>query len=264
MDQIIAEIKKIPPVTRFVCGSSLVVTGATITNIVSPYSVVFVKDLVFKKFEIWRLYTSFFHGGGGLRYIFEFVMLYRTAHELESKSYVLRSADLAWQLLIASVLIFAATWPLDSFLFARPLLICMVYANAALAPPDAMASVMGLLTVPVQYFPYILIALDFLVEGPRSAARSVAGAAVGHLWWWGVWGGTLGSQGIWAAYASAPQWMRSLIGETNHRRPPAAGGSAAGLARMGVHVTAPRGSATSGGSSTTGYSWGSGQRLGDS
>ena len=52
---ILAEIKKIPPVTRFLCGSSLAVTGATIASIVSPYSVLFAKELVFKKFEVLSL-----------------------------------------------------------------------------------------------------------------------------------------------------------------------------------------------------------------
>ena len=49
---ILAELKKIPPVTRFLCGSSLAVTGATIATIVSPYSVVFVKELVLQRFEV--------------------------------------------------------------------------------------------------------------------------------------------------------------------------------------------------------------------
>jgi Derlin-2/3 len=103
------------------------------------------------------------------------------------------------------------------------------------------------------------------MAGPTLAAQSVAGAAVGHLWWWSVWGGRLGSQGIWSAYASAPEWLRNLIGERDPSQPPTAGGTAAGLARGGVHVTAPRRPAAPGGSSTTtGYSWGSGQRLGDS
>lgn len=50
--EIIAELKKIPPVTRFICGSSLAVTGATIANIISPYSVMFAKELVLKGFEV--------------------------------------------------------------------------------------------------------------------------------------------------------------------------------------------------------------------
>ena len=59
---ILAEIKKIPPVTRFICGSSLAVTGATIASIVSPYSVIFAKELVFKKFEVLTLSSLGFEG----------------------------------------------------------------------------------------------------------------------------------------------------------------------------------------------------------
>lgn len=103
------------------------------------------------------------------------------------------------------------------------------------------------------------------MAGPAFAAQSVAGAVVGHLWWWSVWGSGLGSQGIWGSYASAPEWVRNFFGERRSGgQPPAAGGAAAGLAQGGVHVTAPRRTATYGGSSTTGYAWGSGQRLGGS
>jgi Derlin-2/3 len=259
---ILAEIKKIPPVTRFLCGSSLAVTGATIASIVSPYSVIFAKELVFRKFEIWRLYTSFFYGGSGIMYIFELVMLYRTVHELETVSYSRRSADFAWQLFIAAGSIVAVTLPLEAYVFARPFLVCMIYLSSNLAPPGALTSVMGLVTVPIKYFPYVLIALDFLMAGPSFAAQSVAGAVVGHLWWWSVWGSGLGSQGVWATYASAPEWVRNVFGERRSGRLAAAGGAAAGLAQGGVHVIAPR--RTGGSSTRTGYAWGSGQRLGDS
>ncbi|KAF8906790.1 hypothetical protein CPB84DRAFT_1675277 [Gymnopilus junonius] len=72
MDQLIAEIKKIPPVTRFVCGSSLGVTLSVLMGAVAPYSVLFVKDYVFKKFQVWRLYTSFFLGGGLVSFAISF------------------------------------------------------------------------------------------------------------------------------------------------------------------------------------------------
>jgi hypothetical protein len=49
---IVAELKKIPPVTRFLCASSLAVTGATIASVISLYSVIFAKELVLKKFEV--------------------------------------------------------------------------------------------------------------------------------------------------------------------------------------------------------------------
>jgi Derlin-2/3 len=53
MDQFLAEIRKIPPVTRFICGSSLGVTGSVILGAVAPYTVLFVKDFVFKKLQVY-------------------------------------------------------------------------------------------------------------------------------------------------------------------------------------------------------------------
>jgi len=52
MDQFLAEIRKIPPVTRFVCGSSLGVTGSVLLGAVAPYTVLFVKDFVFKRLQV--------------------------------------------------------------------------------------------------------------------------------------------------------------------------------------------------------------------
>lgn len=46
------EIRKIPPVTRTLCGSLLVVSLPVMLHIVSPYKIIFVKELVTKKFEV--------------------------------------------------------------------------------------------------------------------------------------------------------------------------------------------------------------------
>ena len=52
MDGFVAEIRKIPPVTRFLCISSLGVTLTTLMNLVSPYRVLYVQDLVLRRFEV--------------------------------------------------------------------------------------------------------------------------------------------------------------------------------------------------------------------
>ncbi|VDB92350.1 unnamed protein product [Peniophora sp. CBMAI 1063] len=251
---ILDEIYKIPPVTRFLCGSSLAVSLPAMLKVVHPYVLVFVKDLVVKKFQIWRIWTSFFLGGGGINYIFELVMLYRNANMLESEYFPGRSDDLAWQLLVASAAIIGLNLPLGSFVHNRPLTLCLTYLSSALAPPGAQTSLFGLITLPVAYFPYALIALDLLMGGPAAAAQSVTGAVVGHLWYMGVYGDD--GRGIPAirAYAQAPGFIRALVG-TGPRQ----------MGTSGVHVQAPRqragGSTTAGRS--TGYNWGSsGHRLG--
>ncbi|RDB14656.1 Derlin-2 [Hypsizygus marmoreus] len=269
MDSFVAELRKIPPVTRFLCASSLGITIPVLMNMVSPYKTLYVRDLVFKKLEIWRLFTSFFLGSGGINYIFELVMLYRTTDQLESGPYAQRSADLAYQLLFASASIIALTTPLSAFIFTRPLLLCLTYLSSALAPLGAQTSLMGLITFPVAYLPYMMIGMDLLMAGPGAAAQAVAGAVVGHFWWWGIWGGGPGAQGVLAPYGRAPTWMRTLVGEG--ALPPPPPGAAVGGAGVagGVHVIPPRRTVdvarSSGrGSGSSGYNWGNGQTLGSS
>lgn len=52
------EIRKIPPVTRFLCGSSLAVSIPVMMQLMSPYKLVFVPVLVTQKFEVRPHATS--------------------------------------------------------------------------------------------------------------------------------------------------------------------------------------------------------------
>ncbi|EEB96017.1 hypothetical protein MPER_04921 [Moniliophthora perniciosa FA553] len=86
MDSILAELRKIPPVTRFLTISLIGITGTSLLNLVSAYKLIYVQRFVFSKFELWRLYTSFFLGSSGIGFIFEIIMLYRAGSQLESPS----------------------------------------------------------------------------------------------------------------------------------------------------------------------------------
>ncbi|KAG7096005.1 hypothetical protein E1B28_006687 [Marasmius oreades] len=266
MDGLITELRKIPPVTRFLCGSVLGITGPVLMGMVSPYKVLYASRLVFGKLELWRLYTSFFLGSGGINFIFEIAMLYRTVNGLETGPYIRKSGDLAWQLFFSSVAIIATSYPVSSFFFFRPLLLCLTYISSSLAPPGSQTSIFGLLTLPIKYMPYVMLAFDLLMGGPQAAAQSLPGAVVGHLWWWAIWGGDLTGRGApYAHLGRAPRWLANWLGDTSGGGPGAAGAGNAG----GVHVVPPRTRLNAGGGgapsagSRGGHSWGSGQRLGN-
>jgi len=259
-----AELRKIPPVTRFLCASSLAVTLPVMLNLVSPYKIIFVPKLVLRHWELWRVFTSFFFGSTGINYLFDLVMLYRNSDQLESRTYPRRSADYAWQLLAASAAIIALNVPISSYLHSRPLTICLTYLSASLAPPGSQTSIMGLISIPVVYLPYLMIGMDFLMAGPSAVPAGISGLVAGHLWWWGVWGASrAGTHGVLEHYARAPQWMRRLFGEQGWTPGNVVAPGAGPIG--GVHVMPPRGMATRalGGSTTSGYRWGSGNRLGD-
>ena len=46
------EIRKIPPVTRFLCGSLLGVSVPMMMQVVSPYKLLFVRELVTRRYEV--------------------------------------------------------------------------------------------------------------------------------------------------------------------------------------------------------------------
>ncbi len=96
-----------------------------------------------------------------------------------------------------------------------------------------------------------MLGLELLMGGPAAVARAAVGTMVGHLWWWRVWseGGAGG-----AAWARAPAGVRAWFSAS----PAVGGGTAAG----GVHVFPPR-NREQPRTTTTGYNWGSGHRLGN-
>jgi Derlin-2/3 len=137
-------------------------------------------------------------------------------------------------------------------LHTRALLMALAYLHSKLAPPGAQTSLMGLISIPYAYFPYVLAAFDLIMGGPAAAAQAVTGLVVGHIWWWGVFE-TRALQ----SFASAPAWMDYFVA-----RGPEGGSSASG-GTSGVHVIPPRArQQPSTRASSSGYNWGSGQRLG--
>ncbi|TDL22063.1 DER1-domain-containing protein [Rickenella mellea] len=246
------EIRKIPPVTRFLGASTLAVSLPVMLQLVSPYSVLFVKRFVVENFQLWRMYTSFFYAGSGITFLFEFIMLSRNSLSLETGHYPGRSADYAWQLLIAAFAIIGLNIPLKSFLHFRPLLMSILYLTSCLTP-TAMVSIMGLINIPNKYFPYALLGMDLVTGGTGAAASSLTGLIAGHAWWYLVHSDESGRPG--RAYATAPAWLWRIVGD---------GPEVAGAARGGRVVGAATAAAREATQRTTGYNWGTGNRLGDS
>jgi len=68
--------------------------------------------------------------------------------------------------------------------------VALAYLASSLAPPGARTSLFGLVTLPIQYLPYIMVGMDLLMGGPSAAAEATAGAVVGYgvcgEWHWGL------------------------------------------------------------------------------
>ncbi|KAF8318709.1 DER1-domain-containing protein [Clavulina sp. PMI_390] len=266
MSELWTELKKIPPVTRFVLFSLFGVTvPTTILEVVSPYPFFFTYDLGIKQFQIWRIFTSFFlvllPPGQKLQFIFDVAMLYRASNHLEEGKYPQRSADYAWHLLLTALSCFALNVPLKAFVHFRPLLLAMVTVSS-LIDPEAPTSLFGLISFPQKYYPLVLLGLETLNGGVGGAVVATTGLISGYGWWMLEWKEGPGSPnpGSGRVMGRAPNWLRRLIGDQATPVVPRSGG---------VDVRVPAGRALNDGGRgqapiATGYNWGSGQRLGSS
>ena len=135
--------------------------------------------------------------------------------------------------------------PLGTFIHTRALMVAITYVSGQLSPPGTQASLWGLLSFPVRYFAYALVAIDFVMGGKQAALSALTGIIAGHLWWWGVWESRALQE-----FGKAPGWMRDLI-ET-----PLPPGPTSGAQAGSSRSRRP-------GTQTTGYNWGSGHRLGN-
>jgi Derlin-2/3 len=124
-------------------------------------------------------------------------------------------------------------------------MVAISYVSGQLSPPGTQTSLWGIISFPVRYFAYVLVAIDFIIGGKEAALSALTGIIVGHLWWWGVW-----DSGALREFGTAPGWLRAFV-ETPLQPGPAPGAPGGSPSRPGR--PRPR---------TNGYNWGSGHRLG--
>ncbi|PBK59046.1 DER1-domain-containing protein [Armillaria solidipes] len=198
----LSDIRQIPPVTRFLSGSLLGVSMLYMLEIVSHNALIYHFHTALQSYQIWRLYTSFFVGSGGLFFLFELLMLYHTSNQLESGY---DSADLAWQLFFACVAIMVPSHLLATTVFLHPLIHCIAYLLSARTPADESLSSYGFITLPAKYLPHAMLFIELLIGGREAVFRALVGVAVGYAWWRIVWGSEKG-----AGWARAPKWAKNL------------------------------------------------------
>ncbi|WVQ98287.1 hypothetical protein IAU59_005410 [Kwoniella sp. CBS 9459] len=182
MADISLALKAIPPVTRTLLLGTGLITVPCLLRLISPASVAIIWPMVTKRYEIWRIVTSFFYGGAGFPLLYDVFLIYRNSSSMERDLYLNDTAEYAWLhiMLAAFILLFNTLIGLP-FLF-RPLLHAQTYVWCR-ANPTVKVSIFGLLTIPTSLYPPALIVLDLLTGGPTKALGGITGVLAGHLWW---------------------------------------------------------------------------------
>jgi Derlin-2/3 len=156
-------------------------------QVISPFSVYFNSNLVFREYQLWRLITNFFFFGAlGLDFIFHMFFLARYCRMLEEGTFRGKSADFFWMLMFgASLLTMIAPFVNVQFL-GSSLTFMMVYVWGR-KNENVNMSFLGLFSFTAPYLPWVLLAFStFLGSSP---VVDLLGCAVGHLYFflWSVY-----------------------------------------------------------------------------
>ncbi|XP_020833320.1 derlin-3 isoform X5 [Phascolarctos cinereus] len=147
-----AEFWQVPAVTRAYTAACVLTTAAVQLELITPFQLYFNPDLIFRKFQVWRLVTNFlFFGPLGFSFFFNMLFLFQLFG------------------LLASL-----------FFLGQAFTIMLVYVWSR-RNPDLRMNFFGLLNFQAPFLPWVLMGFSLLLG--NSVLVDLLGIAVGHIYY---------------------------------------------------------------------------------
>ncbi|KAM6298065.1 derlin-3-like [Aegotheles albertisi] len=170
-----------PAVTRAYTTACVLTTAAVQLELLTPFQLYFNPDLIFRKFQIWRLITNFlFFGPLGFSFFFNMIFLYRYCRMLEEGSFRGRTADFVFMFLFGGFLMTLFGLFASLFFLGQAFTIMLVYVWSRRNPYVRM-NFFGLLNFQAPFLPWVLMGFSLLLG--NSIIIDLLGIAVGHIYY---------------------------------------------------------------------------------
>ncbi|XP_050762633.1 derlin-2-like isoform X3 [Gymnogyps californianus] len=167
-----------PAVTRAYTTACVLTTAAVQLEFITPFQLYFNPDLIFRKFQIWRLITNFlFFGPLGFSFFFNMIFLYRYCRMLEEGSFRGRTADFVFMFLFGGFLMTLFGLFASLFFLGQAFTIMLVYVWSRRNPYIRM-NFFGLLNFQAPFLPWVLMGFSLLLG--NSIIIDLLGAEAGH------------------------------------------------------------------------------------
>ncbi|KAI9342768.1 derlin-1-like protein [Zopfochytrium polystomum] len=276
LDELTDWFSSIPPVTRALFTTSLGISIAAGVGIISPSYLYLAWPLVYRKFEIWRLITSFFWMPVGFPYLTTLYFLYNYSWQLETTLFSNRRSDYVFYLIFTFIAILPPAIILKRFILLETLVVALLYVWAMANKHTEVSFFFGL-RFKAMYLPWVWLVFDFL-SGSTDPTGKLIGIAVGHLYYFldKIYPEQNGGRKL----LVTPQFLVNYFQDAPGGGPGGAGGGFGGAGRAAGGGGRP---APTGGSGYTafrprptaeqelqegtrqraGYAWGRGHRLSD-
>lgn len=175
------EYWQMPVVTRMYTTACVVTTLSVQLELITPFQLYFNPELIFKRYQFWRLITNFlFFGSIGFNFLFNMIFTYRYCRMLEEGSFRGRTADFVFMFLFGGAIMTVIALFVNLVFLGQAFTIMLVYIWSRRNRYVRM-NFFGLLTFKAPLLPWVLFGFS-LVLG-NSVTVDLIGITVGHAYY---------------------------------------------------------------------------------
>ncbi|XP_074280899.1 derlin-1 [Silene latifolia] len=173
----------LPPISKGYGTLCLAFTTAFQLGLINPHYIALIYGLVFKNFQLWRLFTNFFFlGKFSVNFGIRLLMIARYGVQLEQGPFQRRTADFLWMLIFGTLTMLALS--AIPYLYSPFLGISLVFMLLYVWSrefPNSNVNIYGLFTLKAFYLPWAMLALDVIFGSPL--VPDLMGIIAGHLYY---------------------------------------------------------------------------------
>ncbi|OWR43807.1 derlin-2 [Danaus plexippus] len=177
---LLQEYMLVPPVTRAYTTACVITTLAVQLDLVSPFQLYFNPIVILRKYQLWRLITTFlFFGNLGFNFFFNMIFTYRYCRMLEEGSFRGRTADFVVMFMFGGVLMIICAFFVNLLFLGQAFTIMIVYVWSRRNKHVRM-NFFGLMNFQAPYLPWVLLGFSVLLG--NSISVDLVGMAIGHIY----------------------------------------------------------------------------------
>lgn len=171
-----------PKITKILTITCVIISLMTWFELITPLYLYLNFELIFKKYQIWRIFTNFFYFGNfSLSLIFHLILFFRNSKFLEKSVFNGNSADYIY-FLLTSIIVLSIVGPAAGVVFlSNSLSFTMTYYWGRKSK-NTWVNFMGIFTFRAPYLPWFYLVFSYLLESDFK--HDLLGMIVGHIYFY--------------------------------------------------------------------------------
>eukprot|EP01095_Lingulamoeba_sp_RSL-Kostka_P006473 TRINITY_DN202_c1_g1_i1.p1 TRINITY_DN202_c1_g1~~TRINITY_DN202_c1_g1_i1.p1 ORF type:complete len:237 (-),score=45.10 TRINITY_DN202_c1_g1_i1:216-926(-) len=183
--------RNLPLVTKTWMTGCFITSAAVHFDLLTPFALYLNFDLIWYKYEVWRLITNFLYFDKfSINFVFHMYFLVMHSSQLEDGSFRGNTAGYFYMLFLGALSLIGIDfllyyyYPFFLRLFLASSLNLMIVYVWGRRNPNNIINILGIYSVRAPYLPWVLVGFGLLLGGFHAIFDDILGIIVGHVYFY--------------------------------------------------------------------------------